>query len=272
MSVQIHQEQITGTRWDPHQYLKFSDHRLRPALELLDRVPLASPTVIYDLGCGSGQVARIIAEQWPAATVYGLDNSNEMLAQAAAEPSKIHWIEADIRTWSPDELPDLIYSNATLHWVEEHQKLFPRLVGFLKADGCLAVQMPLSWETPSHWLMRETLANGGPNGEALGTETLRHAVARKWVEDAEVYYDLLVSRTRSLDIWATEYLQILEGDNPVLEWVKGTGLRPILNGLDDHERERFLVEYTRRLRAAYPVRADDRTLYPFRRLFIVATV
>jgi trans-aconitate 2-methyltransferase len=272
MSAQIHQGQIVGTRWDPHQYLKFSDHRLRPALELLNRVPLASPTVIYDLGCGSGQVTRLIAEQWPSATVYGLDNSKEMLAQAAAEPSQIHWSEADIRTWSPDEAPDLIYSNATLHWVEEHQKLFPRLIGFLKAGGCLAVQMPLSWEAPSHRLMRETLANGGPNGKALGTEPLRHAAAHKWVEEAEVYYDLLVDYTRSLDIWATEYLQILEGDNPVLEWVKGTGLRPILNGLDDKERETFLAEYTRRLRATYPVRADGRTLYPFRRLFIVATV
>jgi trans-aconitate 2-methyltransferase len=272
MSSQIHQGQIAGTRWDPRQYLKFSDHRLRPALELLDRVPLASPTVIYDLGCGSGEVTRIIAERWPSATVYGIDNSNEMLAQAAAEPGEIRWINSDIRKWAPDEPPDLIYSNATLHWVEEHQELFPRLVGCLKAGGCLAAQMPLSWEAPSHRLMRETLANGGPNGEALGTETLRRAVARKWVEDAEAYYDLLVSRTSGLDIWATEYLQVLEGDNPVLEWVKGTGLRPILNGLDDKELETFLEEYARRLRATYPVRDNGRALYPFRRLFIVATV
>jgi trans-aconitate 2-methyltransferase len=272
MSSQIHQGQIAGTRWDPRQYLKFSDHRLRPALELLDRVPLASPMAIYDLGCGSGEVTRIIAERWPSATVYGIDNSNEMLTQAAAEPGKIRWINSDIRKWAPDEPPDLIYSNATLHWVEAHQELFPRLVGCLNAGGCLAVQMPLSWEAPSHRLMRETLANGGPNGEALGTEALRRAVARKWVEDAEAYYDLLVSRTSGLDIWATEYLQVLEGDNPVLEWVKGTGLRPILNGLDDKELEIFLEEYARRLRATYPVRANGRTLYPFHRLFIAATV
>jgi trans-aconitate 2-methyltransferase len=118
--------------------------------------------------------------------------------------------------------------------------------------------------------MRETLANGGPDGQALGTEKVRQAVARKWVEDMAVYYDLLVGCTTSLDIWETEYLQILEGDDPVLEWVKGTGLRPILNGLDDHERELFLVEYARRLRVVYPVKADGRTLYPFRRLFMVA--
>lgn len=268
----IHQGQIAGTRWDPELYHRFSDHRLRPALELLDRIPPISPGVIYDLGCGSGQATRVLAERWPLAKVYGIDNSREMLEQARAEPAKIGWIEADIRDWVPAEPPGLIYSNATLHWVENHHKLFPRLAGFLRAGGCLAVQMPLSWGLPSHRLMRETLANGGPDGQALGMERLRQAAAQKWVDAAETYYDLLVNRTTSLDIWETEYLQILEGEDPVLEWVKATGLRPILNDLDDTERETFLAEYTRRLRAAYTVRADGRTLYPFRRLFLVGMV
>lgn len=272
MTPRADRGQIAATRWDPNLYLKFSDHRLRPALELLDRVPLASPRVIYDLGCGAGEVTRTMAERWPSATVYGLDNSEEMLEKAAAQPGRVRWIKADIRHWRPDEPPDLIFSNAMLQWVDGHRQLFPRLVGLLPAGGCLAVQMPLSWGAPSHRLMRETLADGGPDGTALGTATLRAAVNRKWVEDAEEYYDLLASSTRSLDIWETEYLQILEGDDPVLEWVKGTGLRAILNGLDDTERETFLSEYTRRLRAAYPVRTGGSTLYPFRRLFIVATV
>ena len=272
MSSQIHQGQIAGTRWGANQYLKFSDHRLRPALELLDRVPIQSPHVIYDLGCGSGQVTRIITDRWPSATVYGLDNSQEMLTQAALKPGKVQWIEADIHTWSPDEPPDLLYSNATLHWVEAHQDLLPRLVSFLQPGGCLAVQMPLSWAAPSHRLMRETLANGDTDGKALGSEELRQAVARDWVEEAAVYYDLLAACSSSLDIWETEYLQLLEGDDPVLEWVKGTGLRPILTSLGDKERERFLAEYAQCLRAAYPVRASGHTLYPFRRLFIVATV
>jgi trans-aconitate 2-methyltransferase len=272
MSGHSQHGQITGTRWDPNQYLKFSNHRLRPALELLVRVPLADPAVIYDIGCGPGHVTRLIAERWPSATVYGLDNSREMLAQAEAEPASIGWIEADIRHWQPDEPPDLLYSNAVLHWVEGHSTLFPRLVAFLRAGGFLAVQMPLSWEGPSHRLMGETLANGGPGRNALGTAELREAVARKWVEDPKVYYEVLAGCTRTLDIWETEYLHVLEGRDPVLEWMKGTGLRPILNGLDEHERELFLVEYARRLRAAYPVRGDGRTLYPFRRLFIVAMV
>ncbi len=272
MSSEAHQGQVAGTRWDPSQYLRFADHRLRPALELLERVPLSPPTVVYDLGCGTGDVTRIIAERWPAATVYGVDNSKEMLVKAGAEPGSVRWVEADIRRWRPDEPPDLIYSNATLQWVEGHAELFPRLLGYVSTGGCLAVQMPLSWDMPSHRLMRETLANGGPGGTALGTEELNRAVARKWVASAEEFYDLLAGHVRSLDIWQTEYLQVLDGDDPVLEWVKGTGLRPILNGLDDRERDTYLDEYARRLRATYPRRADGRTLYPFGRLFIVATV
>jgi trans-aconitate 2-methyltransferase len=258
------------TRWDPHQYRKFSDHRLRPGLELLHRVPVESAAVTYDLGCGTGDLTRLLAERWPCAKVHGLDHSREMLEQAAREPSRVEWHEADVSTWRPAEPADLIYSNATLHWIENHQHLFPRLVRSLNPGGCLAVQMPLSWGLPSHCLMRETLANGGPQGRPLGSDILRQTVARKWVEDAAVYYDLLIASTSSLDIWETEYLQALEGEDAVLEWVKGTGLRPVLNGLDDAEREVFLHEYARRLRLTYPRRADGRTLYPFRRLFLIA--
>jgi trans-aconitate 2-methyltransferase len=270
---------IAGTRWDPGQYLKFSDHRLRPALELLNRVPLAlldrvppaAPALIYDLGCGPGQVTRIIAGRWPAATVYGVDNSKEMLAKAAAAGGDIRWCEADVATWRPEDAPDLIYSNATLHWVGDHAALFSRLTRFLKPGGCLAVQMPLSWAAPSHRLMRETLANGGPNGGTLGSDDLRGALANDSVAPAATYYDLLADCAQTVDVWETEYLQILDGPDPVLEWVKSTGLRPVLEGLGERDRAVFLAEYAARLRAAYPVRADGRTLYPFKRLFLVAT-
>ena len=270
MASQYHQRQAAGTQWDPQQYLKFSDHRLRPALELLERVPVQNPAIVHDLGCGDGQMARLMAERWPDAAVYGLDNSPQMLEKAASEPSRVEWREADIHTWTPDTPPDLIYSNATLQWLDGHPTLFPRLLGALASGGCLAVQMPLSWGMPSHRLMRETLADGGPDGGNLGDETLRRSVDRKWVLDAAAYYDLLVDGAASLDIWEVEYLQVLSGDDPVLEWVKGTGLRPILNSLEGTERERYLAEYARRLRVAYPTRPDGHTLYPFRRLFIVA--
>lgn len=260
----------SDTRWNPTQYQKFSDHRLRPALELMDRIPLEAPKVVYDLGCGTGHITRIMADRWPPATVYGVENSEEMLHKAQAVSGDIRWKQADISNWTPDKPTDLIFSNAALHWLADHETLFPRLFGYLNPGGVLAVQMPLSWGAPSHRLMRETLADGGSDGQPLGTEALRQSVARKWVEDADVYYDLLADRTAHLDIWETEYLQVLTGEDPVLEWVKGTGLRPVLNGLDDADREIFLDAYRLRLREAYPVRPDGCTLYPFRRLFIIA--
>jgi trans-aconitate 2-methyltransferase len=261
-----------ATRWDPGQYLKFQGQRLRPSLDLLAQVPLTAPNVVYDVGCGAGEQARMMADTWPEATVYGVDSSREMLQKAAATPSRVQWQESDVRTWQPEQAPDLIYSNAAFQWVDGHAELFPRLVSLLAPGGCLAVQMPLSWGMPSHVIMRQTLADGGPGGTALGTEELRRRVGRKWVDDADEYYDLLVGQTASLDIWETEYLQVLEGDDPVLEWVKGSGLRPILNELSETDRAAYLAEYARRLRAAYPMRANGKTLYPFRRLFIVATI
>jgi trans-aconitate 2-methyltransferase len=267
----MHQGRVAGSTWDPAQYGIFADHRLRPAMELLERVPLSDPRLIYDLGCGTGEITGIMANRWPGARVIGVDNSPQMLAKAAAVSDEIAWIEADVASWQPDGAPDLIYSNATLQWLDDHDALIPRLFGLLAPGGCLAVQMPMSWDLPSHRLMRETLAHGGPGGAPIGPATLREALDHVWVADAAHYFDLLSPNTRSLDIWETEYLQVLEGENPVLDWVSGTGLRPVLNGLADADRAVFLASYAATLREAYPRRSNGQTLYPFRRLFMVAT-
>lgn len=259
---------MSGPRWDPSQYLRFADQRARPALELLARVPAAAPAVVYDLGCGAGNVTRLLADRWPAARVTGVDASSEMLAQAATTPTAIRWVEADLSTWQPDEPADVLYSNATLHWLPDHGALFPRLVAALRPGGSLAVQMPQSFASPSHVLMRETLVD--VTGRT-GSETILGSLASP-VGDPAWYYDLLAPRAATVDVWTTEYLHVLHGEDPVLEWVKGTGLRPTLERLGDDERPRFLAEYARRLRAAYPRRPDGTTLYPFRRLFVVATV
>ena len=261
---------MAGSHWDPHQYLKFADHRLRPALELLERVRLPEARLVCDLGCGSGHVTRLMSQRWPAADIRGVDQSPEMLAQAAGEPSPVSWMEADIRDWSPPGAADLIYSNATLQWLDGHDELFPRLMRYVSPGGCLAVQMPLSWDLPSHRLMRSTLEHAGPGGAPLGDAAVLAAVRRRWVQDAEAYFDLLSPLAQRLDIWETEYLQVLTGEDAVLEWVRGTGLRPILNGLNEADRDVFLNRYRQALHDAYPQRPGGLTLYPFRRLFMVA--
>lgn len=266
------ENRISSTRWNPGQYLIFGGHRLRPAIELIERIPLESPAIIYDLGCGTGNVTRILTERFRSARVYGLDHSSEMLKKAAAEPSVITWIEEDIEDWVPEGTPDLIFANASLHWITHHEIIFPKLVGYLSSGGCLAVQMPLSWDFHSHRLMRETLVNGGPGGKPLGSAELMQIVNRKWVGEAQEYYDLLASCVRSLDIWETEYLQVLEGEDPVFEWVKATGLRPILGSLQDDQLLEFIEEYKKRLHIAYKISVAGHTLYPFRRLFIVGVV
>jgi len=257
--------------WNPAQYDRFRDFRLRPALELLNRVSITRASLVYDLGCGSGTITRIVEERFPGASVIGLDSSPEMLARARAEPGSIEWVHGDIADWEPERAPDLIFSNAALHWLDDHQALFPRLLGYLAPGGCLAVQMPLSHAQPSHVLMCETLANGGAGGSPLGDERVAAAAARDWVLDSGAYYDLLAPRAAGLDIWETEYLHRLAGEDAVLEWVRATGLRPVLNGLAGADLERFLKVYRARLRQAYPRRADGSTVYPFPRLFLVAT-
>jgi len=264
--------EVGVAHWDPGQYRQFAGPRLRPALDLMDRVVVNAPQRIVDLGCGTGDVTRILAERWPAAEVTGIDASPEMLAEARATPSRILWRQGDATTWCAETPVDLIYCNAVLHWLPEHHRLLPRLLTSLAPHGGLAIQMPLSWDLPSHRLMREVLATGGPDGRPLGSAELRAGLTRSPVARADEYYSLLAPRSRTVDIWQTEYLQVLAGEDPVLAWVKGAGLRPVLHGLDPDSRGDFLAAYRARLAEAYPRRPDGATLYPFTRLFIVATV
>ena len=265
-----HARDIAGETWNPAQYLKFSDHRLRPALDLVARVPLADPRHIYDLGCGSGHITRLLADRWPAADVVGMDNSPQMLAKARASPSRVRWEQGDLAHWQPAASPSLLFSNAVIQWLPDHRTLIPRLWSLLPAGGCMAVQAPLSWDQASHRLMRETLANGGTSGSPLGSAELRQAVDNRWLHEPRFYYDLLATHAAHIEVWTSEYLHALTGADPVLEWVTATSMRPILAGLGDADRATFLSTYGERLRRAYPRRPDGITLYPFRRLFFVA--
>ncbi len=250
--------------WDPAQYLKFTDHRLRPAIDLLSRIDLDRPAEVYDLGAGAGNVTRLIKERWPEARVTGVDDSPAMLAKAAATAPTITWRQADLGSWRAPRPADLIYSNAALHWLEGHERLFPKLLAGLAPAGVLAVQMPRNFGAPSHTAISEA-ARGGPWRARLES-LLRPAP----VADPDFYYGVLAPHVAALDIWETEYLQVLDGANPVKEWTKGTWLRPLLDALEEPERGRFEASYAALVAQAYPPRADGRTLFPFRRMFIVA--
>lgn len=249
--------------WDPSQYLKFADHRLRPALDLLAHIPGASHTTIWDLGCGAGNVTKLLKDRWPTAHITGLDSSGEMLAQAGTIDG-ITWVEGDVSRWSTRQPVDLIFSNAVLHWIDDHTRLFPHLIRQAARGGVLAVQMPRNFEAPSHTLLYETAADGP------WAATLVPYLRTSPVAMPEIYYDLLMPHATHIDIWETEYLHVLQGENAVLEWTKGSAVRPILDQIDAAQRPDFLAAYAERLREAYPQRDDGMTLFPFRRLFIVA--
>ncbi len=261
--------------WNPQQYLKFADERLRPGFDLLAQINDLPDGALFDLGCGPGAHARAIAARWPGRAVTGVDNSAAMLSEAAKDPSAIGWVNVDIARWQAEAPAALIYSNATLHWLTDHAQLFPRLFAMLTAGGVLAVQMPRNFDNPSQTLLRETAASGAW-GAALAplfdpacpTPSMLRPDP---VAPPDFYYDLLAKRAKGgIDLWETEYVHQLKGDNAVLEWMRGTTLRPVLDALNDQLRAAFLVAYAQRLAAVFPRREDGKTLLKFRRLFLVA--
>ncbi|MGH7002836.1 MAG: trans-aconitate 2-methyltransferase [Alphaproteobacteria bacterium] len=252
------------TTWDPTQYLKFADHRLRPAIDLLQRIRADEPASVYDLGCGAGNVTKLLAERWPKARVTGIDSAMPMLEKARASAPRIAFIQAELGAWTAPEPAGVIYSNAALHWLEGHETLCQRLLQQLAPGGALAIQMPRNHRAPSHTLMMEAAEAGPWKAKLAGVKGIRP------VHEPETYYHVLAPHARQLDIWECEYLQVLEGANPVVEWTKGTGLRPFLDALDDAGKKGFLAAYAERIAAAYPPQPDGRTLFPFRRIFIVA--
>jgi trans-aconitate 2-methyltransferase len=250
--------------WDPAQYLKWSDHRLRPAVDLLQRVPLAGPARVVDLGCGTGNVTALLRARWPAAHVTGIDGSSAMLERARASDPGVEWQEADVATWAPPAPVDVLFSNATLHWLDDHDRLFPRLLTAVAPGGALAVQMPRNFGEPSHTSIHD-LAR-----EPRWRDRLEKLVRPEPTKPPAFYWDVLAPRVRTLDVWETVYTQALTGDNPVADFVKGSWLKPFLDALDVADRPVFEAAYRGRVGHAYPSRADGTTLFPFRRLFIVA--
>lgn len=250
--------------WDPGQYLKYGGERTRPAADLLARIPLEAPQAVVDLGCGPGNSTALLSDRWPAAQVTGVDADAAMLERARRAGSMVRWRQANIATWAPDGPADLIFSNAALQWLDDHAALFPRLMGALTPGGVLAVQMPNNFDAPSHALMRDT-ARSGPWAATLAP-LLREAP----VAPPAAYYRWLAPLAAQVEIWETIYLHRLSGADPVLSWVRGSALRPLLAALEDRQAAAFEALYAERLRSAYPQEADGATLFPFRRLFMVA--
>jgi trans-aconitate 2-methyltransferase len=260
--------------WNAEQYLRFGGHRTRPVFDLIAGIDLMGagvrgPRRVIDLGCGPGNSTRLLRERWPSSELTGLDNDPAMLAKARADHPSGTWVDADIGQWAQRAERgafDIVFSNAALHWLDDHPALFAQLVAKLAPGGVLGCQMPRNFAAPSHGLLRDTMK--------LPQWRERLAAHADWdpVSAPDRYYEWLRPHVDRIDIWETEYLQVLSGDDPVLEWIKGSALVPVREALAADEYARFTDVYGALLRDAYPQRPDGSTLLPFRRLFIVAAV
>jgi trans-aconitate 2-methyltransferase len=263
-----------SSMWDATQYLRFGGERSRPFFDLLARVGAADPRYVADLGCGPGTLTAVLARRWPAAKVVGVDNSPEMIAAATAstadkvqdwvapEGGTITFTLGDVRGWQPERPPDVLVCNAVLQWVPGHHDLLLQWAGQLAPGGWLAFQLPGNFDQPSHAIVREMVAS------ARWAALLADAELNRQAGDPEEYAELLARPGYEVDAWETSYVHILHGEDPVLEWAKGTTLRPVLAVLDEEQSAGFLREYGERLREAYKPRTFG-TPFPFRRVFTV---
>lgn len=257
-------------KWDPEKYVQFADHRDRPFFDLTSRVTAIDPTLVVDLGCGPGPLTRSLAERWPDARVVGLDSSDEMVqkARSAQHAPNLEFELADASSWMPDPNTDVLVSNAMLQWIPGHRELMVKWLGALKPGSWFAVQVPGNFSSPSHALMRELADSERWAPKLAGV--LRHDDA---VGEPEDYLKILLAAGFETDVWETTYGQVLAGKDPVLEWVRGTALRPVLAKLNREESEEFESDYARLVARAYPpfegVNGESLTMFPFRRIFMV---
>jgi trans-aconitate 2-methyltransferase len=254
--------------WDAEQYLRFNDERTRPCRELAARIAIAVPDRVIDLGCGPGNSTSVLAERWSKTELTGLDSSPEMIAAARQTHTHLTWLVGDIAAWANKnhQTYDIVFSNAALQWVDDHATLFPKLLTHVVAGGALAIQMPANYDAPAHRIMRE-LAASEDWRDYFPADGIR-----EWhVHDLATYCDILAPVAAKVDFWQTEYLHIMEDAAAIVEWYKGTGLRPFLDALaNDQQRSGFTAQYLEGIRRAYPVRRDGRVIFPFRRLFLIA--
>lgn len=259
---------MTSAAWDPATYLRFAGERARPFVELLARVGAENPRTVVDLGCGEGALTASLAQRWPEARVTGIDSSETMLAAASAHAvsGRVDFALGDVRNWRPDGPVDVLVSNAVLHWVAGHDRVIADWTTYLAPGGWLAVQVPGNFRAPTHTLLAD-LCRSPRWADQVG-DVPRGADS---VLDPAGYYDVLTAGGLAADVWETTYVHVLRGEDPVLNWVRSTQLRPVLARLGGEDAAEFTAGYAAALREAYPIRSDGTTLLPFRRIFAVGS-
>jgi len=251
--------------WDSALYSKFLKERTQPAIDLASKIECSNPVSIIDVGCGPGNSTRVLKELWPQAKIAGFDSSAEMLAQARASSQEIDWFQSSVEDWNPATTYDIIFSNAVLQWVDAHDRLLLRLMNHLNDKGVLAVQLPAHYHSPLH---QQLIAVAKMPAWASYTV---EACDRLSMAPPTYYYDLLAPIASRVDMWETQYFHVMDSVERIVEWFRGTGLRPFLEALpDDQSRKAFEQNILEKYQACYPVQKNGKVLLPFNRFFFIA--
>jgi len=251
--------------WDPDQYLQFKHERTQPSIDLVARIPMDDPKTIIDVGCGPGNSTQILLKRWPHADIVGIDSSEKMIQKARQDYPRQKWVLADAATLTTDQKYDIVFSNAAIHWIPRHDLLLERLFQIVNENGILAVQVPENQDSPLHKSIVRVSRSGKWREYTAGRED------SITYHSADYYYGQLALYTKEIAIWETTYYHIMRSHEELIDWYKGTAMKPFLDSLpDDESREEFKREVLIDCQTAYPLQPDRRILYSFKRLFFTA--
>ncbi len=255
--------------WDSKQYSQFLKARTKPAKDLLSSIPdIQEPTLVYDLGCGPGNSTILLKQRWPNAIIVGVDSSEDMLKTARSTYPEIDFKLGDIANFSFQEKCDVIFANASLQWIDDHQNLINQLVSQLNNNGILAIQMPNNFHCPSHQITIDLL-NNNPDWQSL-KNNLRYDKLTSPYYKMDIYYRYFTDAgLTNVLLWETDYYQEMENHHAIYEWASGTGLRPVISKLDEKNKALFIEKYVSSLKTVYPTQANGKVLFPFKRIFMI---
>ncbi len=255
--------------WNAKIYSKFLELRTRPARDLLSAIPdYFQPKTVYDLGCGPGNSSILLKNRWPQARIVGLDSSPNMLKEAKDSYPELDFIKGNISDFAPIEKIDFLFANASLQWLNEHEILIPRLLELINSGGAFGIQMPNNFHSPSQQVTIRLL-QGNTVWQSL-LKNLLYGIQTEPFYKLPWYYDLLTrAGTHSLQLWETVYFQEMPNHHSIFDWVKGTGLRPVLSAMDIENQDLFAKAYVKAIAKEYPLQVNNKVLLPFRRLFMV---
>ncbi len=251
--------------WNPEQYLKYKSERTQPSIDLVSRIKIENPKNIIDIGCGPGNSTQILHQRWPSAEIVGLDHSEEMIKKAREDYPEQKWLAADVSSFKSNIFYDIVFSNAVLHWIPHHEILVPNLFKLVRNRGAMAVQVPANHESPLHKALLSVSSGEKWHRYTKGCEKMLHH------HPAEYYYQLLTPIASKIELWETTYYHILPSHQGLIEWGKGTAMKPYLDRLpDDSKKNRFEKEVLAGCKKAYKRQKDGSIVFRFNRLFFIA--